>query len=210
MSRSTSISRLTTGAATVTLALVLTACGGGADTAAPAAPAAAPSSAAAGASQQFNDADVQFAQRMIVHHRQAVDMAALAADRAQSAEVKSLAQEIQAAQDPEIATLTGFLQSWGAEVPADVVGGMPGMGMGGMDMSGMMTPEQMAQMEAASGAEFDRMFLEMMTEHHRSAVTDSQAELANGVNPDAKALAQNIIDAQTAEIDRMQQLLQNL
>jgi uncharacterized protein (DUF305 family) len=150
---------------------------------------------------------------MIPHHQQAVEMAEIAVDRAQNPEVKALAERIQGAQDPEIETMTRFLEAWGADVPAD--DGMPGMtgmdhsGMDGMsEMSGMMTPEQMDQMRNATGAEFDTMFLEMMIVHHEGAIADSQRELAEGVNPQATDLANQIIAAQTAEIDQMRQMLQ--
>lgn len=147
---------------------------------------------------------------MIPHHRQAVEMAELAADRTDDPEVLALAEEIRAAQGPEIETMTRFLQAWGAEVPSAGMSGMDG-GMGGMDhggMSGMMSPDQMTQLEAAEDAAFDRMFLEMMIAHHEGAVADAQRELAEGANPQVTALAQEIVDTQTAEIERMRRLLQ--
>ncbi|WP_142058306.1 DUF305 domain-containing protein [Pseudonocardia kunmingensis] len=201
------------------LSLTLSACGGAST------PAGAPPSTAAeatpsatapeGVSAEHNEADIRFAQMMIPHHRQAVEMAEMAVERAENPDVKALAEQIQAAQDPEIATMTGFLETWGAEVPDD--GGMAGMdhsdmpgmtdpGMSGMD--GMTTPEQMEQLQGATGAAFDRMFLEMMIIHHESAVRDSERELAEGVNPQAKDLAAQIIEAQNAEIAQMRQMLQ--
>ncbi|WP_219415790.1 DUF305 domain-containing protein [Pseudonocardia nigra] len=205
-------------AGAVLAAVALAGCGGEAaapaDSGSPPATSSAPTSTTAQADEQFNEADVRFAQMMIPHHRQAIEMAELAADRAQNQEVEALAEEVMAAQDPEIETMTGFLESWGAEVPADDSrGGMDhgdtGHGdMGGM--SGMMTPEQMQQLRYASGPEFDRMFLEMMIAHHEGAVTDAERELAEGVNEQAKALASEITDAQTAEIERMQMLLQTV
>jgi uncharacterized protein (DUF305 family) len=209
------LAALLTGAA---VTVVLTACGGGATTAAPAAPGTSSTAAAPGASStaatdvaaEHNDADVRFAQNMIPHHQQAVEMAALAADRSASQEVQDLAEQIRTAQDPEIATMTAFLQTWGAEIPAGGMAGMDHSGMGGMEgMNGMMTAEQMGGLAAASGAAFDRMFLEMMIEHHEGAITDAQTELAEGANPQAKELAQKIVDGQTAEITEMQQLLQS-
>lgn len=73
-----------------------------------------------------------------------------------------------------------------------------------------MSEEDMAALEAASGAEFDRMFLEMMTIHHRSAVQMAETEVAQGSNPDAVAMAQQIIDTQNAEIQEMETLLAEL
>jgi uncharacterized protein (DUF305 family) len=192
------------------LSLALSACGGQSGTPAASPQAAPTASAQPSVSTEHNEADIRFAQGMIPHHRQAVEMAEMALDRAESADVKALAEEIRAAQDPEIITLTGYLQAWGAEVPAD--DGMAGMDHSGMQdmpgMSGMMTPEQMDQMQNASGAAFDTMFLQMMIVHHEGAVADSQRELAEGVNPQAKELAGRIVSTQTAEIDRMRQLLQ--
>jgi uncharacterized protein (DUF305 family) len=197
------------GALVLSLALTLSACGGSAaPTGTP--PATEPPASAPAASAEHNDADVRFAQGMIPHHRQAVEMAEMAVNRAENPEVKALAEQIQAAQDPEINTMTGFLEAWGAEVPAD--GDMAGMdhsSMAGMsDMSGMMTPEQMDELRNATGAAFDTAFLQMMIAHHEGAISDAQRELAEGVNPQAKDLATEIVTAQTAEIEQMRQLLQ--
>ncbi|WP_219419647.1 DUF305 domain-containing protein [Pseudonocardia nigra] len=204
-----------TGAALASLALV--ACGGGTTAGSPAGSAAptsaaptsaAPTSATATAGQPFTDADVRFAQTMIPHHRQAIEMAELALDRSGNPEVRALAEQIRAAQGP----LTGLLNDWGAPVPAGDGMDHDGMhhdGMSGMSgMSGMMSPEQMEQLRAADGAAFDRMFLEMMIAHHEGAVTDARRELAEGADERAKALASEIVATQTAEIDRMRQLLQ--
>jgi uncharacterized protein (DUF305 family) len=214
MSTTRTSRRLGLAGGALALSLALSACGGEA-----APPATAPTGTTPGATAQadvsaeHNDADIRFAQTMIPHHQQAVEMAEIAVDRAQNPEVKALAEQIQGAQDPEIETMTGFLEAWGAEVPAegDMAdmdhSGMPGM-TGMPEMSGMMTPEQMEQMGSATGAAFDTMFLEMMIVHHEGAIADSQRELAEGVNPQAKDLANQIIAAQTAEIDQMRQMLQ--
>jgi len=193
--------------------LALTACGGSSSTApaSPAPPVSSTVSATAPSTALHNDADVAFAQMMIPHHRDAVAMAELAADRAQDPEVKALAEQIQAAQQPEIDQLTGFLSAWAAEVSPS--NSMQGMGHGstpgtstGTGLGGMMAPAQMEQLRDATGAEFDEMFLTMMIEHHRSAVAASQQEIDQGSNPDAKQLAEKIVADQTAEISRMQQM----
>lgn len=195
--------------ATVTAALVLTACGGdghsspgaGHGTPATSGPAATASGAAA-----FGDADAMFAQMMIPHHRQAVEMAELAATRAADPEVKRLAGEIKAAQAPEIATMSGWLSAWGRPVPS------PGTETPHMDhgMPGMMSDADMEELAAASGREFDRQFLTMMIAHHEGAVTMARDELARGVNAEAKALAQQIVTTQQAEIDTMEKILDRL
>ena len=151
---------------------------------------------------EHNDQDVAFAQGMIPHHQQAIDMADMAAEKASSAEVKGLASRIQAAQDPEIQQLTDMLEKWGAPTEPS----MPGTHHGGMSGEGMMTDEEMQQLEAASGAEFDRMWVQMMIKHHQGAVDMAKTELEQGGDAEAKDLAQKIIDAQEAEIEEMQAL----
>lgn len=201
MSRRFTAARLL--AATAIAGLALAGCASGAETA-PGSTGSGSSTAASQGTQ--NDADVTFAQGMIPHHRQAVEMAELAASRSENPQVLDLASRIGAAQIPEIETMTSWLQAWGAEVPAE--GDMGGMGgMGGMSGMGGMTPEQMQSLEQASGAAFDRMFLEMMVEHHRSAVEMAQVELDEGADPEALQLAQTIIDTQQAEITEMETLL---
>lgn len=151
--------------------------------------------------EEHNAADIRFAQEMIPHHRQAVEMAALAPSRAADPAVIDLAARIEQAQDPEIATMTGWLQSWGAPVPEESGHAHHG------DMPGMMTEEQMGGLEAARGPEFDRMWLTMMVAHHEGAVQMARTELAEGTDPAARALAQQIIDSQQAEIQQMNTLL---
>ncbi|GAA1194516.1 DUF305 domain-containing protein [Pseudonocardia alaniniphila] len=198
--------------AALALSLTLAACGGNTPST-PNSPAGAASTAAQ-PSQQFNDNDVHFTQMMIPHHRQAIAMAEMATGRAQNPDVKALAQQIKNEQDPEIQTMTGFLKAWGAQVPQDdAMSGMDhsSMSNGDMtDMSGMMSPEEMTQLSSASGTNFDRMFLQMMIAHHQGAVTDAQQELSEGMNEQAKTLASSIVTTQTAEINRMQQLLPTL
>ncbi len=154
---------------------------------------------------QFNDADVAFAQGMLPHHQQAVEMAQLAGDRAADPRVKDLAARIEAAQAPEIETLTGRLEDWGAG--ATNSSGMDHGNMDHGDMGGMMSSEDMDSLANATGAEFDRMFLDMMTAHHSGAVQMAETEIADGKNPDALAMAEEIRDTQNAEISEMQQLL---
>lgn len=151
-----------------------------------------------------NDADVGFVQGMIPHHEQAVEMAGLAADRAEDERVLDLATRIEAAQAPEIDQMRSWLDAWGEE-EGD---GGDHAGMNGMSgMSGMMSEEDMGALEAANGAEFDRLFLEMMTEHHQGAVEMADAEIAEGESPDAIELAETIKSAQEAEIAEMQGLV---
>jgi uncharacterized protein (DUF305 family) len=160
------------------------------------------------AAAQFNDADVMFAQGMIPHHRQAVEMADLAEARAQSPEVLKLAAQIKAAQDPEIQTMTGWLEQWGEDVPEDMenMEGHDSMDTGD-DMPGMMSSEDMDKLEAAKGAEFDKMFMGMMIKHHEGAIEMAKTEQSDGKYAEAKQLAETIEKAQAAEIATMRKLL---
>ncbi len=162
-------------------------------------------------SSDFSDADVTFAQSMIPHHQQAVQMAKMAKNNASSPEVKQIAGRIAAAQGPEIETMTGWLKDWGKKVPSDSTSGMDhDMGsMGSGEMPGMMSDGDMKNLEAASGAGFDQMFLTMMIEHHTGAIEMAKTEQSDGKNADAVALAKRIEANQTAEIAQMKQLLKS-
>ncbi|MBA3268763.1 MAG: DUF305 domain-containing protein [Acidimicrobiia bacterium] len=167
--------------------------------------------ACSGNAQDHNAQDVSFAQEMIGHHQQAVEMSTMASTQASSPRVKDLASRIKAAQDPEIQTMKGWLSAWDEPETAKSadMGGMDHGGGNGGTGSGtaMMTDAQMAELRAASGAEFDRMFLTAMIEHHQGAVTTARTELDKGKYEPAKQLSQTIIDAQEKEITEMQGLL---
>ena len=156
-----------------------------------------------------NEADVTFAQEMIPHHQQAIEMADLAESRAESQEVKDLATDIEAAQGPEIETLTGWLESWGEDVPDEGMSGMDHGDMSSDDMGGMMTADEMADLDAASGAEFDQMFLTMMIEHHEGAIEMAKTEQSEGEFPEALDMAKEIETTQAEEIQTMQNLLKS-
>ena len=201
--------RMTAVGGALALAVVLSACAGQESAPAASSASSAPSeSAAASVNDSHNDADVTFTQNMVVHHEGAVLMADLAGRTASTAEVKTLAERISAAQGPEIREMQSWLVAWGEQSAADV--DMGGMDMGGMDMGGLSQTEAMAELKAVTGAEFDRRFLELMIEHHRGAIEMSESQLAAGSNPQALELAQSIIGAQKAEITKMEQLLQGL
>ncbi len=158
-----------------------------------------------------NDADVSFATDMLAHHAQAIEMADMAVDKAQDPDVVELATSVKEAQQPEIETMSGWLEAWDEPVPDVGEGSMSGMDHGSMgdDMPGMMTSEEMQRLDDASGEQFEQLWLEMMIEHHTGAVQMAEAELGNGESTDAKELAQTIIDAQEAEISTMERLLGN-
>lgn len=157
--------------------------------------------AGCGSADEHNAADVTFATDMIPHHRQAIEMAELVDARSDDPEIEQLAAGIRDAQDPEIETMSGWLSDWDEPTPAD---------MAGMDggMSGMMTKEQMGQLEAATGPAFDDLFLAMMIEHHTGAIEMARTEQRDGQYADATDLAGQIEQGQTAELATMQGLQQ--
>ncbi len=191
--------------AAATAAVVLAACGGNDSSSGHGGhgKTSSPSASASAKEGTQNAADVAFAKGMIPHHRQAVEMAELAETRAASAEVKKLAAEVKKAQDPEIKTLSGWLTSWGEEVPKENESGEHA----GHAMSGMMTPEEMGKLQKSSGKAFDTAFLEMMVKHHEGAVAMAKTEQSDGAYKPAKDMAGTIIASQSAEIERMNKLL---
>ena len=165
---------------------------------------AAPSAAAngTGPTDEFNESDVLFAQQMIPHHQQAVEMAeiALGSDVGARADIVDLATRIQQAQAPEIDLMTGWLGEWGQPSNPDASGEMA-------SMDGMMTDEEMDELRDARRDAFDRMWLEMMIAHHEGAIAMAETEQDEGSSDDAISLAGDIIAAQRGEIDEMNQLL---
>ena len=164
------------------------------------------------ADANYDATDVGFAQGMIPHHAQAIEMADLALTNTKNPDVLALANTIKAAQSPEIEKLSGWLGNWGQSVPSTASGSMDHdmSGMGGMMMDGMMSQADMDRLETSTGTEFDRLWIELMIQHHEGAVKMSKTEVADGKNPDAIALAQAIIASQQAEITTMESLLTKL
>lgn len=151
---------------------------------------------------RHNDQDITFAQGMIRHHQQAIEMAGLAEDRASSSAVKQLATSIERAQRAEIEQMTEWLRSWGASTPTSD----PEQHMG----EGMVSPQDIKKLAAMSGAPFDKAFLTMMINHHQGAIPMAKAEQTGGLSREAKNLAGNIADAQSAEIIKMRGLLEKM
>lgn len=185
------------------LAILLTACGSD-DASTPATASSATSAAPAAAATDLTEPDIEFAQGMIAHHEQAIEMAEIALDPAVGAgpEVLDLAGRVQAAQDPEIDLMTGWLTAAGEPIAMDV---SDGHDMSSMD--GMMSATEMDALASATGADFDRMWLEMMIAHHAGAIAQSEQVASAGSNSAVLGLAQQIIAAQQAEIGEMQALL---
>ena len=201
---------LLTLAAGITVAAALAGCASD-STATTSTPPTSSADATAAGSTTGSEADIAFAQLMIPHHQQAIEMADLAAANATSPEVKALATQIKAAQDPEIQTMTQWLTTWGAPTmmatPSNGGTDHGGMDMGGMTEAGMMSAEDMAALAKATGADFDTMWVQMMIAHHQGAVAMAQQVAETTTNPDVKAMADAIIAGQTTEITTMQKLL---
>ena len=149
-----------------------------------------------------NDADVAFVTDMIPHHEQAVGCRRLVPGRSTDPAVIKLAAEISAAQGPEIETMKGFLVQWNASADSDHGGSMEGM-----QMPGMVDDATMTKLQSLKGAEFDTLWLQSMIGHHEGAIGMANTEIADGVNADAKALANDIVTAQQAEIGQMKKML---
>ncbi len=167
-------------------------------------PAAATSATSAAASAEFSAADVAFAQMMIPHRTQAVEMSDIILTKpGLPAEATALAGKIKAAQAPEIRTLAGWLDAWNQ--PAEPAGGHSGHGM-----SGMVDADGIDKLKAAQGTDAARLFLEQMVGHHEGAIDMAQQEIGAGKYPEAVQLARGIATAQEAEIAEMKELLAGL
>ena len=214
-------------AAVAATAVVVSACSNTAtETAAPSnAPEASSAPGAANTDATHNDADVMFAQAMIPHHQQAIEMSDMVLSKQGiDREIVSLANQIKDAQGPEIEQMQGWLRDWRAastpspstsmpghdmgDMPSrgDMpgMGHMPGMGGGG---HGMMSEADMADLQNAQGADAGRVFLTQMIEHHEGAITMAQNEIDNGASPAAIDMARNIVSSQQQEIATMQEIL---
>ena len=160
----------------------------------------------------WNHADVAFVQMMVPHHAQALEMSALAPRRASSEQVLALARRIKGSQGPEVLTMSSWLQTRDIEVPK--AGEDPSHydhgEHGHMEMQGMLTREQLAELKAARGARFDRLFLRDMIGHHQGAVDMAQQVAVEGTDVQVSEIAADVNTGQTAEIDRMRDLLSAL
>ncbi|MEU4842069.1 DUF305 domain-containing protein [Nocardia testacea] len=205
---------LTIGATALAVAFAAAACGdsGTGTTPAPSSAVASTTTAAAENTAAHNQADVMFAQMMIPHHSQAIEMSDMLLAKQDIPEpVTALADQIKAAQGPEIDQLTAWLGQWGqpTRMPDDMPGhDMPGMN--GHGMEGMMSEQDMQALATAQGTEAARLFLTQMIAHHEGAIDMARTEIEDGQFPDAVAMARTIVDTQQREIDTMRQLLTTL
>jgi uncharacterized protein (DUF305 family) len=149
-------------------------------------------------------ADQMFVVMMIPHHEQAIEMSdVVLAKEGVDPRIVQLAERIKAAQGPEIELMEGWLDDWGVPHDPDASRGMD-------HGDGMMSEADMTALREADGSEASRLFLEQMIVHHEGAVEMARSALADGQDADVLALAQRVIDDQTAEIAEMQELLTTL
>ncbi len=181
MRKITRFRALATGALITTAALGLSAC-------------AAPAEPAEGSGA--NMADVMFVQMMIPHHEGAIEMSDVLLEKSGvDPEVIDMAEQIKAAQAPEIEQMEAWLDEW--EV------GMSGMDHGGM--GGMS--DDMEALEEAGGAEAGDLFLEQMIVHHEGAIDMAEDVLDDGQHPEVRELAESIVSSQADEIEQMRSML---
>lgn len=166
---------------------------------------------------RFTEADVDFMTGMIAHHAQALVMSALAPMNGANSQIRTLAARIINAQKDEITAMQRWLRDRGQTVPeVDIKGTTLMVHHGGhhaMSMPGMLTPDQIRELELAKGVEFDRLFLRYMIQHHQGAVTMVKVLFAvDGAGQDEAAfkLASDIHVDQVTEIARMEKMLEAL
>ena len=158
---------------------------------------------------QFTGADIKFMQGMIGHHAQAVEMVALVPSRTASDDIRKLALRIDVSQQDEMNMMREWLQARAQQIPDPRLHHM----MGAALMPGMLTPEAMARLVVATGAAFDRLFLEGMITHHAGAIAMVHELFATdgaGQTPEIFSYASDVDADQRMEIDRMESLLKEL
>lgn len=146
--------------------------------------------------------DIMFAQMMIPHHEQAVELAALAPQHTTNQAVLQLAATISAEQQPEINAMKALLLQWEADPNAT-----PDHSGHGGAMQGMVDDATMAKLNSLNGPQFDTLWLQAMIGHHQGAIEMANTEIAKGQSPDMISMAKNMVAAQQAEINQMKQML---
>jgi uncharacterized protein (DUF305 family) len=142
---------------------------------------------------EYSSDDIAFAEMMIPHHEQAIEMSEIAFLNTTNPDVLQLAQEIKVAQSPEI----DLMMSWTGVNASTHAGHM---------MDGMLSQSELSDLREARGKEFDRLFLEGMIKHHEGAIEMAQ-DVAASKNRDVADLSASIINAQELEIATMKELL---
>lgn len=174
-----------------------------------------------GGDSEHNDADEMFVTMMLEHHKQAITMSDMLIEASEESEaseksdesgktgsaidldVVDLARQITDAQGPEIDILTDWSDEWGLAEQHDDAGD-------GEQMDGMLSEKQLSELDDASGAEAAELFLSGMIEHHEGAVDMARDETENGMNDAAVDMAEEIVESQSGEIERMREMLDAL
>ncbi|MFC9252800.1 DUF305 domain-containing protein [Amycolatopsis thailandensis] len=183
--------------ATALAAVVLAGCSDAAPQAQTAPPGSSPM--AQQAAVPFNDADLTFARQALAHHQQGVDLASLAESRAGNAQLKALAKRIIDTHEPEIARLSGLIESWGQPAPDDP-------NMEHVQRDGYVGPNDMAELAGLSGKDFDRQFVARLLRQREAGVRIADTETQHGRNPDARDLAATTSRSQQQEISDLRGL----
>ena len=163
------------------------------------------------ARMNFTEADVRFMTGMISHHAQALEMASLAPTHGVGASVGTLTARTINAQQDEIVAMQQWLRDRGQPVPEDGIDSTVRVPNGGMLMPGMLTPQQMRELDVARGSDFDRLFLTYMIQHHGGAVTmvhDLFGTDGAALDEAVFKIASDIQADQTSEIARMKRMLE--
>lgn len=161
-------------------------------------------------------ADVGFARDMQAHHAQAVEMALLVRERSDDPELRQVALDIELTQQQQQGQMYGWLAVWGLPQAGSspAMAWADGHGHGAADagddvvpMPGMASDAQIADLRAATGADAERLFLELMIAHHEGGVAMARSALELATQPAVRRLAQAVVDSQTAEIAVLETLL---
>jgi uncharacterized protein (DUF305 family) len=150
-----------------------------------------------------NADDIGFAQMMIPHHQQAIDLGAMAAVHTTNQAVRILAAKIAGEQQPEVDAMKALLLQW--DVDPNAMG--EHSGHGGAAMQGMVDDATMTKLRSLNGPQFDTLWLQAMINHHQGAIEMAKAEIANGKSVDLISMAKAMVTAQQSEINQMKQML---
>lgn len=180
----------------IAAALLLTGC---ADKPEPAAEAPKPLPPAGG----HNDTDVMFAQMTLDFHRQGAEVVALAADKAARPEIRQLAAQMKQQWAAESATLTGWLQGWGAPLEANPD---EGLHAGHGDLQSLK-PAQLEELKNAPAGEFDTIALSLLLGHHHNSVEVARLEVKEGANAEVKAFAEQVTTTRQGQVQQMLKLM---
>ncbi|MDP9736108.1 DUF305 domain-containing protein [Curtobacterium sp. 260] len=190
-------------AAALTLGLTLASCSAGSSSSdADSSSSSSSTSTASASASAHSDQDVMFAQMMLPHHKQAVEMSDMLLAKGSGVDtgVTDLAKQIKAEQSPEIKQLTSWLKSWGEPTES----GHLGMGH---SMSGMMSDSDMSDLDKSSAKNAGQLYLEQLVQHHEGAVDMAKTEVTKGANIDAVRMAKSIVSGQTEQITQMKDML---